>query len=217
MRAMRTAQIALALAGIAALAYCAAVLIEARIYQARAARELARQLRPQPNSAAVKRNLPALRNGDAIGRMEIPRLRLSVMFVEGVDAGDLRRAAGHIPGTALPGQTGNIGIAGHRDTFFRSLRSVKLGDTITLETTTGEWRYRVVSLRVVKPEDVAVLDATHRDALTLVTCFPFHFIGAAPERFVVRAERLADRAVVSTRPRISTAATTKCSPFARNA
>jgi sortase A len=192
-RAIRTAQIALALTGIAALAYCAAVLIEARIYQAKAARELARQ-----PSVAVERNPPTPRNGDPIGRMEIPRLRLSVMFVEGVDAGDLRRAAGHIPGTALPGQAGNIGIAGHRDTFFHSLRSVKLGDTVTLETAAGEWRYRVVSLRVVKPEDVTVLDATHRDALTLVTCFPFHFIGAAPKRFVVRAERLANRAVIST-------------------
>ena len=201
MRAVRVVQIALALIGIAALAYGAAVLIEARIYQAKAARELA-QLRGQRKGAVVKRKLPAPRNGDTIGRLEIPRLRLSVMFVEGADAGDLRRAAGHIPGTALPGQEGNIGIAGHRDTFFRSLRGVKLGDTITLETTTGEWRYRVVSLRVVKPEDVAVLDATHRDALTLVTCFPFHFIGAAPKRFVIRAERLADRAVIPTVPRI---------------
>lgn len=192
MKIVRTAQIALSAIGIGALVYCAAVLIEARFYQAKAAREFTQQLRAGRKGAAVEPRLSEPRNGNLIGRIEIPRRGLSVMFVEGVDAGDLRRAAGHIPGTALPGEAGNIGIAGHRDTFFRALHRVRLGDTITLETRAGECRYRVVSLHVVKPDDIGVLAATRRDTLTLVTCFPFHFIGAAPERFVVRAERLAD-------------------------
>jgi sortase A len=111
------------------------------------------------------------------------------MVVEGVDDGDLKHAVGHIPGTALPGEDGNVGIAGHRDTFFRPLRSIRRKDTITLSTLQGTYRYRVISTKVVDPDDVEVLYPDGRDTLTLVTCFPFDYVGSAPRRFIVRAER----------------------------
>jgi len=113
-----------------------------------------------------------------------------VMVVEGDDGKTLRRAAGHVPGTALPGQSGNVGITAHRDTFFRPLRNIQLDDLITITTLQGEYRYRVVSTKVVNPEDVAVLDPSGGETLTLVTCHPFYFVGAAPNRFIVRAERV---------------------------
>lgn len=127
--------------------------------------------------------------GGLAGRLEIPRLGVSVMVVEGVDRRALGRAAGHIPGTAQPGQPGNVGISAHRDTFFRPLRNIRAGDVITLSTLGGEYEYRVVSTKVTTPSDVSVLDADGGEILTLVTCYPFYFIGSAPERFIVRAQR----------------------------
>jgi sortase A len=125
-----------------------------------------------------------------IGRMEILRLGVSVAVVEGSGEVTLRRAAGHIEGTALPGQPGNVGIAGHRDSFFRPLKNVQRDDVIILTTSRGQFRYRVVSTKVVSPSDVAVLNPDGTEVLTLVTCYPFYFIGAAPSRFVVRATRV---------------------------
>jgi len=125
-----------------------------------------------------------------IGRMEVSRLDVSVVVVEGTSNKSLRRAVGHIAGTALPGQPGNVGIAGHRDTFFRPLRNIQRDDIITLTTSNGEYRYRVVSTRVVSPENVGVLDSDQDEVLTLVTCYPFYFVGPAPDRFIVRAARI---------------------------
>jgi sortase A len=102
----------------------------------------------------------------------------------------LGRGAGHIPQSGMPGQSGNIALAGHRDTCFRPLRDIVQDDLITLTTLHGEYRYRVVSLKVVAPTDVSVLRHTEKEILTLVTCFPFYFLGSAPERFIVRAERV---------------------------
>jgi sortase A len=110
--------------------------------------------------------------------------------MEGSDEATLRHAVGHIAGTALPGQPGNVGIAGHRDTFFRPLRNIRKSDMITFATPTGESRYRVVSTRVVGPRDLGVLGNTAEDVLTLVTCYPFYFVGSAPSRFIVRADRV---------------------------
>ena len=129
--------------------------------------------------------------GGMIGRMDIPRLGLSAIVMEGTSTVILRRAVGHISGTALPGQPGNVGISGHRDTFFRPLRKIEPNDIITLTTIGGEYRYRVLSTRVVGPDDVAVLDPGENETLTLVTCFPFYFVGPAPDRFIVRAQRVA--------------------------
>ncbi len=186
MKAIRLAQIVLLGVGLAALGYCLAVYLEANRFQADQARRFTGELR---RHAAAPAPAP-LAEGAVLAQIEIPRLGLSVMVVEGANDGDLRRAAGHIPGTALPGQNGNVAIAGHRDTFFRPLLRLYPGDAIVLRTLAGDRRYRVVSLRVVRPADIAVLYPTRQDALTLVTCFPFDYIGAAPARFVVRAVRL---------------------------
>ena len=122
-----------------------------------------------------------------IGRIEVPRLRLSVVAREGVDDKTLRVAAGHIPGTALPGETGNSGFAAHRDTFFRPLKSVREGDEVVVTTPQGVYRYAVTGISIVEPNDVSVLDPSTDAILTLVTCYPFEYIGNAPQRFIVRA------------------------------
>ncbi len=125
-----------------------------------------------------------------IGSIAIARVGLSAIVLEGDDPRTLRRGVGHIARTPLPGQQGNIGIAGHRDTFFRSLRNVKLNDVVIFETIAGEYRYRIVSTRVVKPTEVSVLNPGENETLTLITCYPFYFVGSAPNRFIVRAERI---------------------------
>jgi sortase A len=130
--------------------------------------------------------------GSPLGRIEINSIGVVAMIMEGVDGKTLRHAVGHIPGTPLPGQQGNVGLAGHRDTFFRGLRNIHKGDEITLTTLHGSYRYRVDSTQVVEPKDIKVLAATADDFLTLVTCYPFYFVGPAPKRFIVRAQRISD-------------------------
>jgi sortase A len=193
-RPLRMAQHGFTVAGVLALGYCLTVFVEAALFQDKAARDFASEPRPSMDRAATPSRLvtaeAVTKNGGVIGRIEVPRIGLSVIVVEGVDDGDLKLAAGHIPGTALPGEPGNVGIAGHRDTFFRPLRSIRRYDTIILRSLQGAYRYRVVAMKVVLPEDVAVLYPTGRDSLTLVTCFPFDYVGSAPKRFIVRAERM---------------------------
>jgi sortase A len=126
-----------------------------------------------------------------VGRLEIPRLKVAVMVREGADESTLSRAVGHIPGTALPGNIGNVGLAGHRDTFFRALRNIKANDTIEVQTTTGTYRYMVSSTKIVTPRDVSVLQASGGETLTLVTCYPFYYVGSAPKRFIVHATQVA--------------------------
>jgi sortase A len=179
------------------LAYCGFVLIDARIFQTGEDRQFERLLKaPGVPTYAVslggkagEASLPAA-TGGLIGRMEVPRLGLSAIVMEGTSTTTLRRALGHISGTALPGQPGNAGISGHRDTFFRPLRNIEPNDVITLTTMRGEYRYRVVSTKVVDPVDMTVLDPSENETLTLVTCYPFYFVGPAPKRFIVRAERI---------------------------
>jgi sortase A len=112
------------------------------------------------------------------------------MVREGQDAKTLRRAIGHIPATALPGQPGNVAIAGHRDTFFRHLGDLRTGDSIGFSTMDGDFAYEVESLSVVGPEDVEVLAPSQEKVLTMVTCYPFFYIGNAPKRFIVRAKQI---------------------------
>jgi sortase A len=192
-RTLKLAEHALTMVSVLALGYCLAVFLEAKVYQAREARDFARELCLKEGSkAAPVDSIASVATPDkhgVVGSLEIPRIGVSVMVVEGVDNSDLKRAAGHIPGTALPWESGNVGIAGHRDTFFQPLRSIQRDDKITVRTLQGAYRYRVVSTRVVRPEDIEVLYPAGRDTLTLVTCFPFEYIGSAPKRFIVRAER----------------------------
>ena len=180
------------------LGYCGFVLLDIWRFQHQERQNLERLLDEERQAQAVSsaspvavRSLAPIIGPDGlIGRMEVPRLSLSVIVIEGTDKPTLRRAAGHIVGTGLPGRPGNIGIAAHRDTFFRPLRNIRLEDVITLTTLRGEYRYRVVSTKVVSPESVEVLKPDGNEILTLVTCYPFYFVGPAPNRFIVRAERV---------------------------
>ncbi len=183
---LKWTQRALLTTGILLLGYCGYVVVDTWMFQHQVIQSLER-VPPAPSSSS-----PPAAAGPAglIGRMEIQRLGVSVVVIEGTDARTLRRAAGHIKGTALPGQTGNIGIAGHRDTLFRPLRNIQRDDIITLTTPRGEYRYRVVSTKIVDPQDVAVLNPDGHEVLTLVTCYPFYFVGAAPDRFIIRAARV---------------------------
>jgi sortase A len=172
------------------LGYCGLLLADGWLFQKRERLQLEQLLhdRQETNDSRNRVSIPS-RRGGLIGRIEIPSLGLSVMVIEGVDGGALRRAAGHIPGTALPGEPGNVGISAHRDTFFRPLRKIQKNDMITFTTVLGDYRYRVMSTKVVNSRDVEVLRPGGNEALTLVTCYPFYFVGPAPKRFIVRAER----------------------------
>ena len=137
--------------------------------------------------------------------LRIARIHLVVPVLEGTSDVTLNRGVGHIEETAMPGTGGNSGIAGHRDGFFRGLKDVGLGDAIELETLHGKQIYRIERAWIVNPEDVSVLDPTPEDSITLVTCYPFYFVGSAPQRYIVRAVRAEPpdvRSLVSTaRPR----------------
>lgn len=197
--ALRQGQWVLGAGAVLMLGYCGFVLADTWMFQHRESRLLEHLLhnRQAADSGAVsvaslisKHNpLPAMTEG-LIGRLDIPRLGVSAIVIEGIGRNTLRRAVGHIPGTALPGEAGNVGISGHRDTFFRPLRNIQRNDIITLTTLLGEYRYRVVSTKIVGPNDIAVLDPSGNEILTLVTCYPFYFVGSAPNRFIVRAERV---------------------------
>jgi sortase A len=125
-----------------------------------------------------------------VGRLSIPRLGLRAIVRDGDEEDTLRVALGHIPSTAWPGQIGNVGIAGHRDTLFRSLRGVRKNDLILVDTQAGQYVYRVQSTRIVNPRDVSVLQASGSRQLTLVTCYPFNYVGSAPDRFIVQANQV---------------------------
>ena len=139
-------------------------------------------------SIAVGRDSTAAADsGDALGRIEIPRLRISAMIGEGTDHEVLERAVGHVTSTARPGGPGNVGLAGHRDTFFRGLGGIREQDLIRIVTVAGIYSYRVQWTEIVEPRRVDVLDSTASPSVTLVTCYPFRWVGPAPRRFVVRA------------------------------
>jgi sortase A len=144
---------------------------------------------PTPGKVHAPRQRP-IANDALLGRLVIPRLHLGEMVREGDGESTLSLALGHIPGTALPGQGGNVGVAGHRDTLFRSLRSIGKHDRIEFRTLAGRYDYQVESIEIVKPDDVAVLAAGNHPQLTLVTCYPFHYVGAAPDRFIVKARQV---------------------------
>jgi sortase A len=144
-----------------------------------------------PAEMAAPATTRPLENGDPIGRLEIPSVGVSAIVAAGTDARTLRRGIGHIDGTALPGEPGNVGLAGHRDTVFRGLRNLRPADPIFLVTPGGTFEYAIESLQTVAPERSDVLDPSSHPTLTLVTCYPFDFIGPAPLRFIVRAREIA--------------------------
>jgi sortase A len=137
------------------------------------------------------------RRQELIGRIQIPRLKVNAIVREGVDNRTLRRAVGHIPGTARPGEEGNIGLAAHRDTFFRPLRDVQKNDRIMITTLEGTYEFEVESLKIVSPQDVSVLRDNGSATVTLVTCYPFNYVGSAPKRFIVQARQISSSSRLS--------------------
>lgn len=191
---LKWAEWALFACAVPLIAYCGFALVDSWRFQRRAGRDLERLVheRRAPIPAALQPEAQGL-----IGRIEIPRLKLSVVIIEGVNTTTLRRGVGHIPGTALPGDAGNVGLAGHRDTFFRPLKDLKIKDEIRVSTLKGIFTYQIVSLRVVEPEDVGVLAPSDENVLTLVTCYPFYFVGSAPQRWIVRARQMSSPTLAS--------------------
>jgi sortase A len=196
---LKWAQRVLNVCAVLLLGYCGFALVDSWIFQRRESRDLDRLLRdqraasegmPQPESSSSPRVAPAAAADGLIGRIKIPRLLLSAVVFEGVDKTTLRRAVGHIPGTALPGQPGNVGLAGHRDTFFRPLKDLKIKDEVQLSTLGGDFKYKVESIWLVQADDVGVLASAGENMLTMVTCYPFSFVGPAPERWIVRARQV---------------------------
>ena len=153
-------------------------------YDQRAALERMRAAAP-----AVVNDSVVLPSGSLIGSLDIPRLRLSAMIAEGDDDATLNMAIGHLSDTPLPWHEGNSALAGHRDTFLKPLQHIRVGDELRVSTPHGDFRYHVRETKVVGPNDVWVLNPTDRPTLTLITCYPFSYVGKAARRFVVRAER----------------------------
>jgi sortase A len=164
----------------------------------RQTRETLATMRQAPKSEAPPRP-DTVGVGEPIGTLEITRVGLSGVVVEGDSDAVLDRAIGHLPDTPLPWKDGNSALAAHRDTIFRPLKGVRLGDVLRLKTPHGDFDYRVTETLIVKPEDVWVLDPTSVTTLTLISCWPFNYIGHAPERFIVRAERIPTVSVASNR------------------
>jgi sortase A len=177
----------LLLAGFALVVYGGAILGQARLEQAWASYVFERIVQGRPAAPAAVAVMPAPEQGEWLGRLEIPRLDVSVMVREGDDDSTLRIAAGHLPSSSLPGQAGTVAIAGHRDTFFRALRGIRNNDVIRLETHYGTHEYIVNEIRIVQPTQTEVLHS-EGPTLSLITCYPFDYVGAAPQRFVVRAK-----------------------------
>lgn len=182
-------------------AWCAAVLVEARFHQSVSMQpplvvtQTAVPVLPGEGEKAAPRApvspaAPAV--GSVLGRLVAPSVQMKTNVLEGSDDGTLSRGAGHIEDTPYPGQPGNIGIAGHRDTVFRPLRRIKVGDPLQLTTADRTYNYRISKTLIVGPDDVYVLDPTARPTITLVTCYPFEYIGHAPKRFIVQAELVDD-------------------------
>lgn len=182
--------------GIATLGWCALLLGDAALSQWQARRALdvislaASVGTPDDDNVtrAPRSRAAALHNGSVVGELSIPRLALDAVVLHGSDTLTLRRAPGHLEHTALPGTAGNVVIAGHRDSFFRPLKDVAVGDDVFIDTAEGHFQYRVTSTHVVDAQDVSVLEQTGDATLTLITCYPFWVLGPAPDRFVVRGE-----------------------------
>ncbi len=179
--------------GLACLLFYAAVTIQAAIYQRHAKAELARMRSAASTSAttpATAESVPAIKlsRGDLIGRVDVPRLQLSAAIAEGDDDVTLKKAVGHLPDTALPWhRRGNMALAAHRDGLFRRLKNIRIGDEIRIATPRGDYSYTVRTTQIVDPDDVHVLAQTPEPTVTLITCYPFSFVGNAPQRFIVQA------------------------------
>jgi sortase A len=184
--ALRAAYYVLLAGGFFGLGYAGYVIVDAHAYQA-VEQSKFENISPSPSSGEEPHPLI---EGGVIGEMEIQRLGMKAIFVQGDSPRTLRRAVGHISETALPGQQGNVVLTAHRYTFFRPLRNIQSGDAITIKTLDGEFEYQVESTDVVSPSDVQVLQPSSENTLTLITCYPFYYVGGAPKRFIVHARQI---------------------------
>jgi len=179
---LRWASFVFLLAGVVAVAYASFVVLYGEAYQAM---EL---LKFEHKAPTVEPHLFNI--GEVIGEIQIPRLGIKAVVVQGDAPELLDRAVGHLPQTSMPGEWGNVALAGHRDRLFRPLREIRQGDTITILTSKGSFQYEVQSTFVVPATEVGVLRSADAKELTLVTCFPFNYVGHAPNRFIVRAREV---------------------------
>jgi len=170
--------------GVLGLGYVTYVVVDAQAFEAIEEFKLPK-MQPAPGPRTV-----AVAEGEVIGEMTIPRLDLKTIVVQGDSNKILRRSVGHLPKTPLPGEPGNVALAGHRDGFFRPLKDIQPGDAITIQTPGVEYNYQVESTEIVAPTNVQVLQPTNESTLTLVTCYPFYYVGPAPKRFIVRARQI---------------------------
>lgn len=182
--------------GIGLLVWAGWTWTDTRLYQARAQRTLATAAAAAAESGAAPGVVEAqpVAPGTPVARLTIPRLDVDAVVAEGTSEDILRRAVGHLASSADPGSAGNVVLAAHRDSFFRPLEDIRPGDDIHLSSPNGDASYAVQWTRVVEPSDVAVTSDAGYPALTLITCYPFRYVGSAPLRFIVRARRQADAA-----------------------
>ncbi|HTM11558.1 MAG TPA: class D sortase [Bryobacteraceae bacterium] len=173
--------------GCLALGYCAFLWGRAQYDQAEGKWALEHTLPGDPMTAGPSRRPPYSAEGSLVGRIDIPRLDLSAIVFEGTSDETLSRGVGHLIGSAGPGERGNLVLAGHRDTFFRELRNIRRGDEVNILGPQGEFEYQVESTAIVEPDQTEVLKPSDGATLTLITCYPFRYIGNAPQRFIVRA------------------------------
>jgi len=177
--------------GCLALGYCAFLWGRAQYDQAEGNWALEHALPGDPMTVAGPSKRPPDRaEGSLVGRIDIPRLDLSAVVFEGTTDDTLARGVGHLRGSAGPGERGNLVLAGHRDTFFRELRNIREGDEVNIKGPEGEFEYKVESTTIVNPDQTEVLEPGNGDTLTLITCYPFRYIGNAPQRFIVRASKI---------------------------
>jgi sortase A len=182
---------ALGAIGLACLIFYSAVTVYTWHYQRAAKSQLERMISIEKHAAAPE-HAPSVKppgRGEIIGRVDIPRLNVSAAVAEGDDDKTLGKAVGHLPDTPLPWhRSGNVALAAHRDGLFRRLENIRLDDDVRIVTARGEYHYRVKKTRIVDPDDVWVIAPTATPTITLITCYPFSFVGNAPQRFVVQAE-----------------------------
>ena len=195
MRAVGAVRGGLFAVAVASLGSAGYIVLDARMFDARERQKVrdwtaGGPRAPGPLAVSASRRLAE--RGESWGRLEAAHLGLSAAVIEGIESRALRKAVGHVPGTAFPGEDGNVVLAGHRDMHFRPLHGARRGDLLRLVTPDGTFVYRIEEMDVVEPTDVGVMEATGSPQLTLITCYPFSYVGPAPQRFVVRAS-LVDR------------------------
>ena len=175
-------------AGLVTLAYTGATVAYSLAYQRQQSRKFDKSVEARYATVEDADKSADLNEGDLVGKLEIARISLSVMILQGIEESTLTLGAGHVPGTPLPAVAGNVVIAAHRDTFFRKLKDIAAGDAIRVSIRNRTYLYIAKSTEVVDPENTHVMESGTQRELTLITCFPFYYVGAAPKRFVVHAE-----------------------------